>query len=901
MDQKKSEFNSYEDKKLLACVERILDLPSFPTLAIKALSQSMEDDVDFSTLASLVEPDPSLVMKILKRANSSEKKRISAITDVSQAISLIGLSDLQCILLSSLTIETSCGLENDIVNYQKDILSHSLGCGLFAYLISKKTYPELRQESFAAGILHDIGKIGLLLCTFDDYLKCINSNEYTGYSLKVEQDILGFDHTQLGKKLAEKWNMPNPLIEVIFYHHLNGNSLSLIAKNLYLLYIVKLANILAHEFLSQSYNLEEEKDKEFLIDKLQLTDKDLQDINANFLKEYSNKASLLELEDDIERICLKTIEKANKKVADLVFTLNDQKRELTDNLNFQRQVSKISLLLSKCTSVKDIFQSVASVISENPLYKAGLVYILDRENWILEGHIWHSEKKSKTIRCFLDKEGKPIWDQQTSKFPQILKELFSSFKDRIQVARINPIDITHLTYKSPFYTMPIYSDKIEIEGELCLAPSTVDYIFSEAEKLAISQIVKLIAVCLENLKFIERLEKKNEELSFALWKNQQLQKNIINTERLAIAGQLAAGAAHEINNPLAVINARAQMLQIKESDPTKRKYLNQIMEQIERISSILTRLMDFARPAPPSLTAVNLHTLLDKVLDFVGPGLRKHNISVVKDYFENLPIIKADPSQLEQVFLNLIINAQHAMEEKGGNLTITTHYNAGNKQVVVEIIDEGIGIDPKQLKHIFEPFFTTKSPGKGTGLGLAISHSIIENHYGKLEVTSKKDYGTTVRIILPTDLSELREIDSFSSMAKKQKDLTLKPSILIVDDEKHIREILSEALEAEGMETTSCSNGAEALELIGKRRFDLILLDMKMPILDGIALINAIKRKGLNVPIIVITGMATHEEIKEALCKGVYKCIKKPFHIKALLKDIQDVLKQEGFFAEYSM
>lgn len=146
-------------------------------------------------------------------------------------------------------------------------------------------------------------------------------------------------------------------------------------------------------------------------------------------------------------------------------------------------------------------------------------------------------------------------------------------------------------------------------------------------------------------------------------------------------------------------------------------------------------------------------------------------------------------------------------------------------------------------KNIFDPFFTTKDPGKGTGLGLSISNSIVENHYGKLEIKSKEGIGTIVKVILPMDINELRELDSLNSFSQKQRSYNIKPRILVVDDEKHIREILTETLEDEGMEVTSRSNGAEALEVLDKSRFDLVLLDIKMPILDGLSLINAIRRK----------------------------------------------------------
>ena len=897
-------MEGYDEKRLSRCIEKILELPSFPSVTIRALSLSLKEDVDIKSLAHVIVGDPALVVTILKHANSSEKLRRKKITDVSHAISVVGISDLQCILLNKISFGflEKCKENKDVLALHKEILNHSLITGIFSHLIAKLTYPELKQEAFSCGILHDVGKLAIFSCEEENYIKLIKNRRKTGKdSLCLENEILGFDHTILGRRLAKEWNLSEALIEVISYHHLNIESLGFVEDNFPLICIIKLANILAHEFVFDGEILEEENnEKNLLVKELKLNNKELKNIKHLFLEEYKDKATLFDLKENFEQIFIETVERANRHISQLALKLSEQKRELKTNYEFQKLVNKIGLVTSGSSNVKELFRNIARVFVNFPVFKAGLIYILDRENWILEGHIWHQSKKSRPIRCFLDKEGRPVWDQQTSKFPNLLKELFSSYKKRIFVEQTAKLNLA-ICYKYPFYTVPIYSEKIDIQGELCLTPVSKSYSISDKEKYYLGQIVKLVVSTLENIRLIERLEKKNEELIYALWKNQQLQKKILHTERLAIAGQLAAGAAHEINNPLAVINARVQLLQLKETDEVKKKHLNQVIEQIERISNILTRLMDFARPAPPVLTTVDIHSLLDKVVDFVGPGLRKYKIVVKKEYEKELQPIKADPTQLEQVFLNLIINAQHAMEQTGGTLLLKTCQNSVDKQVIIEITDQGCGIPKKQLKNVFDPFFTTKEPGKGTGLGLSISNSIIENHYGKLEIKSKEGVGTTVKVILPLDLNELKESDSFKSFSQQPKTYNIKPKILVVDDEKHIREILSETLEDEGMETNTCSNGAEALELLEKRRFDLILLDMKMPILDGLSLINTIKRKDLNIPIIVITGMATHEEIKDALSKGVYKCIKKPFHIKSLLKDIKSVLSKEGLVEELSM
>ena len=403
-----------------------------------------------------------------------------------------------------------------------------------------------------------------------------------------------------------------------------------------------------------------------------------------------------------------------------------------------------------------------------------------------------------------------------------------------------------------------------------------------------------MAAALNRLRLWQRLEEKTEELGTALWKNQQINLQLMQTERLAAVGQLAAGAAHEINNPLAIIYARAQLLQFKEKDEKKRKELEQMTEQIERISSILTNLMGFARPAPPKLKDVSLNELIERSVVLIEAGCRKNNIEITRNYDRNLPKIKADPKQLEQVFLNLLINAQHAMEKDGGVLTISTTLAEDKRHVVTEVNDTGVGIPKENLHKIFDPFFTTKEDGKGTGLGMSTSYGIVNNHYGAIQVKSKVGEGTSVYVELPVDLESLRPAKPAEKAVKQLSSGKIPTKVLVVDDEEHIREILKEALEAEGLEVDTAVNGEEGLEKLEAQDYRLLLLDIRMPVRNGLSLLSEVKDRVQDMPVIVITGMATHEQMEEAMSMGVYKCVRKPFHIRSLVKDIFEALQEKN-------
>lgn len=870
-------------------VKKLEELPTLPVAAAQAIMLSLEDEADIEKIAHLVESDPALTIKVLKLLNRPSRLTSQKIQRVQQAISLIGLTALRCSLLGVITQDLLVPNSEHLLAIQKKIWCHSLVCAVASQLIAKHTFPELKELAFMSGILHDLGKAALL--TIDPQSFNYWNFETEQITLSEEQQKWGCTHIQIGKWLAEKWKLPQEIINVIFFHHQPPQALQFINIERELIHIVMLGNHLAHDYLfDQNFNKNFFKTTQQIKAILDLTDKEVENIKEQIPELYLERAHLFELPDEPQKFFQPLLEKANQKLSKISLYLEEERTQLNLLTRLNSTVNQLSLDLSQAKTVDMVFKIVASNLRQLESFYAGVVYVVDAENRILEGNIWISSQKNRKLSCFLDKEALPIWDNQTHFFPQGLKEILSTYKYRINDLSLSK-QKKNILYKHPFYIMALNSTTHNIRGELCLAPKEQNQDLSTAEATFLEQVTRQIVATLEKLSIQESLEVRNEELALALWQNQQMNNDLLQTERLAAVGQLAAGAAHEINNPLAIINARAQLMQLKETDPKKQENLKQITEQIERISEILKNLMEFARPAPPKCEPIVITDILNKIIKLTQPSFAKNKIEIKKFYDPNLPLIKADPKQLEQVFLNLFINAQHAMEEKGGVLTVKTFLGQDGNSVFIEIIDQGTGIAQKDLEKIFDPFFTTKEPGKGTGLGLSTSVSIIENHFGKLNIKSKEGHGTVVSIQLPIQIDNLKTTEKFSVQHQERKQ-PKRPQILVVDDEQHIQDILCETLSAENMEVTTCANGQQALQLLKNAHFDLMLMDMRMPVLDGLSLIRAINDQGIHLPILVITGLATSEEIEEALCKGVSKCIKKPFHIKALLKDIYDLLAQ---------
>jgi len=242
---------------------------------------------------------------------------------------------------------------------------------------------------------------------------------------------------------------------------------------------------------------------------------------------------------------------------------------------------------------------------------------------------------------------------------------------------------------------------------------------------------------------LERLvEKRTEALA-------RSEKQMAQADRLASIGQLSAGIAHEINNPLGIILGYTQLLLRGEAKESQRyEDLKTIEKHVRNCKAIVEDLLNFARSSKTKKEMVHIHETIDEVLDFVRRHSKLGEIVIDRNYDPKAPPLLADEKKIKQVLINLVMNARHAVDQEG-TISLSTRYDAARGEVVIAVADTGYGIEGKNLPHIFDPFFTTKPTGEGTGLGLSVSYGIIKNHGGDIEVESAPGNGTTFTIRLP--------------------------------------------------------------------------------------------------------------------------------------------------------
>lgn len=380
-------------------------------------------------------------------------------------------------------------------------------------------------------------------------------------------------------------------------------------------------------------------------------------------------------------------------------------------------------------------------------------------------------------------------------------------------------------------------------------------------------------------------EKKNEE-------------RLRRAERLASLGGLAAGAAHEINNPLAAISLAAQMLLEDERLPEDvLEDVHVIERQASRAGEVTDRMLVFARRKEGERDAYNINDLVREVLRGRRYEIETYAITLQENPGEDLPDVWVDPVQIERVLTNITINAEKALEEVPEDermLMVTTRTTSMG--VAIDIADTGVGIPDDVLPKIFDPFFTTREVGEGTGLGLSMSHSIVQAHGGDLRVKTETGKGTTFTIELPRAAADVEAAEKTIGGTRKAPDFALNKDkaatplkILIVDDEKEIRELARRFLTGKGHEVTEAATGREALKLVTANEYDSIVLDLRMPDLSGEGFFQWLRknRPHMATKVTVISGDLANPRTLEILERMGQPYLLKPFKTHELLAHIE--------------
>jgi PAS domain S-box-containing protein len=371
----------------------------------------------------------------------------------------------------------------------------------------------------------------------------------------------------------------------------------------------------------------------------------------------------------------------------------------------------------------------------------------------------------------------------------------------------------------------------------------------------------------------------------------QLEQKAQFASRLASVGELASGVAHEINNPLTAVIGYAHLLLDRKDIPTDiRRDVEVINEGAQRVAGIIKKLLVFARQTKPERTYVDINEIINTTLELRAYSLQSNNTKVILQLDPDLPMTVADPGQLQQVFLNLIMNAEAEVKlvHGGGKVSIKTEQIGDNLRISFK--DNGLGIAKENLERIFNPFFTTRKVGQGTGLGLSVCHGIVTEHKGRIWAESQLGKGATFIVELPI-VSENKQLEMPEPVVRETRKAS-KAKILVVDDELMVRQFVSQILADEGHEVEVVDSAETALEEVNSKEYQAIMLDIKMPGMSGIELYQHFQKISplLADKVVFITGDVMGTGTMTFLSKTKAPYIIKPFDARQLKAEINRVL-----------
>src|ERR1700757_2390073 len=408
-------------------------------------------------------------------------------------------------------------------------------------------------------------------------------------------------------------------------------------------------------------------------------------------------------------------------------------------------------------------------------------------------------------------------------------------------------------------------------------------VYSSNDENMMVAVGRQLATTIEKVRLYEETCRAYEDL-------RKTQEQLLQSEKMSAVGQLIAGVAHELNNPLTAILGYAQLLESEGLDDRAADFVRKLFKQAQRTHRVVQNLLSFARQRTPQKQEVDLRKIVDETLALRDYDLKVNNILLERETATEVPSVTADPHQLEQVFLNIINNAVDAILEggKGGRLKVRVNVRDG--QVGVEFLDSGVGI--KDPNRIFDPFYTTKTVGKGTGLGLSICYGIIKEHGGDITAHNRSEGGAVVEVRLP---ASGRVIEPEPVIVGSKRETALEGRVLLVEDEEAVLEFERDVLAGAGAQVVALMNVEEAKSRLRAETFDAVIKNGRMP--GGWSAIDAHRWVGVACPGLEKKMIFTFSTIAETETKNYLQAngiasLVKPFEVVDLIAQARRLLQK---------
>jgi putative nucleotidyltransferase with HDIG domain len=737
-------------RKVQLIVDQVDNLPTLPMVATRVLALATSDQASVRDLSDIIESDPALTSRILALVNSASFGGVRAqVSTVSRACSLLGFEAIRNSVLSLKVFDLFSRKGHNAYRTSFDrrgFWKHSLAVAAASQLIARTVRGVNPEQAFVAGLLHDIGKVALdfvLPKTFDQVVRRVKTHCTT--FADAENRILGVDHTVIGKRLTENWDFPQKLVNVIWLHHQEAAHLPANLEGRELVRVVALADVLAREQrIGMGSPMSSAEAATTLADQLGIAPSHLETIGKKLHAAVAEHVRIMGLENsDEQTLFYESVQNANVELGIVNERLMAATRQLQRQKRHADLILRMGRGLAEARSMRHLLDDLCRTMGEWIATDVCAVYVLGDGHGFIEGVLRTPNGRQSEHFVFDGEVGEAL---PLRRMAPPAEHYGLARAERDEAWLFERFGAT--LGEGPFFTLPIFAQEERL-GAFVFSwpdprtpPREQDCRDMEVLASAAGLNISLLYQREQTVRMLESLAEASRQASEA-------REELLRKRNLASVGAMAAGAAHEINNPLAVISGRAQILAETEDDEKKRRALEIIAEQAERASDIISDLMSFARPPSARRLPTDLSVLVRKVVATQAERLADKNVTVAAEGCGESVVADIDGEQLGWALDELIANASYACQA-GGRITVTLERDRDNNRLSLVVTDTGEGMDHDTLSKACNPFFSGRSAGRGRGLGLPKVQRIAEAHGAALRMDSAVGQGTSVRLLFET-------------------------------------------------------------------------------------------------------------------------------------------------------
>ncbi len=724
------------------------ELPTLPAVAVRVLDATGRDDTQAADVTRLLESDPALSARILKLVHRADlAARGGNAETVARAVALLGFDAVRCATLAVAVYQTlggtaaSSGTLPTNPNYtpfdRAAFWTHSLAVACCADLLATRLPVKdvAPAQAFLCGLLHDVGKVALDAALPKSFARVIEGVDLLrGNIADVERTVIGVDHMTAGRRLCEKWRLPDTVSDVAWLHGQPPAALPKGMRNGRLVNLITLADLLVrqqHLGYSGNYVL---TDRAPLLVALGLSAADADATVAALVGHMEPRATALGLNqatgDELYRSALT---RANRELGHIGSQLAAKNRRLATRSKFFDAGQAFQAELRPDASPSDVLKAVAHTATA--LMGTAVVTAFS----LPPGETSAEVVTVDTAGTTLDFSNLNLTIPDVKPAPV----LEAGHELETLVAAVGP----RLADAGRFW-VPLIADSGSCVGGVLWGaavgePARLEPQFAEMHAMSHAWA---LAVCTAQVRESHRVLA--EQLADANRRLVDAQESLAQGRAMKAVAEMAAGAAHEMNNPLAIIVGRAEMLASVLVDTKQVRSATLIAEQGHRLSGIITDLMDFARPPVSNVAATVVSGLVESALS-LAKGLDDPADRTVVTTVPNVPRVRVDATLVATALAEMIGNAVQATDAKTGRITVAAGFTLGSGHVAITVSDNGCGMDEGTAKRAFDPFFSGRPAGRRRGLGLAKAQRIVEAGGGSIRLDSRPGHGTTAVVLLP--------------------------------------------------------------------------------------------------------------------------------------------------------